>query len=102
MDVCAGYCRHDVPSCRQNRVAAILRLALFMDIWSDLTVSGWPDQRGWVTGPQSLTVASIVSRRAGRCSDLAHGTGAHHTRTVPARAGAPCRLAGSLNLILTC
>jgi hypothetical protein len=32
MDVCAGYCRHDVPSCRQNRVAAILRLALFMDI----------------------------------------------------------------------
>jgi len=30
-----------------------------------------------VTGPQSLTVASIVSRRAGRCSDLAHGTGMH-------------------------
>jgi hypothetical protein len=39
-------------------------------------VSG-PDRRGWVTEPQSLTVASIASRRAGRCSDLACGTGIH-------------------------
>jgi hypothetical protein len=41
-----------------------------------------------VTGPQSLTVASIVSRRAGRCSDLAHGTGDRHIRTQCPRSGA--------------
>jgi hypothetical protein len=43
----------------------------------------------------SCTVASMVSRRAGRTfSHLACGTGMHRIRTAPARAGAPCRLAG--------
>jgi hypothetical protein len=40
MDGYAGYCRHDVPSCRQNRVASAPRRALFMDIRYGLTVSG--------------------------------------------------------------
>jgi NAD(P)-dependent dehydrogenase (short-subunit alcohol dehydrogenase family) len=33
-----------------------------------------PDQRGWLTETQSPTVASIVSPRAGQCSDSACGT----------------------------
>jgi hypothetical protein len=65
--------------------------------------SGWldgsrwvpgPDRPGRLTEPQSLTVASIVSRRAARCSQLACATGAHRIRAVLARAGATCRLAG--------
>src|SRR6202044_2501785 len=60
------------------RVAAALGLPLFMGIRSGLTISGScpaRDHRGRVTEPQSLTVASIVSRRAGRFSHLAWGTG---------------------------
>jgi hypothetical protein len=34
-----------------------------------------PGPARWLTGPQSLTVASIVSRRPGRCSGLACGAG---------------------------
>jgi hypothetical protein len=88
MDGCAGYCRHDVPSCRQNRGASAPRLALFMDIRHDLTVSRSCPARtgeGRVTEPQSLSAVSIVSRRAGRCSDLACGTGYHPTRTAAVR-----------------
>ena len=37
-------------------------------------------------GDHKFTVASMVSRRAGRTfSDLACGTRVHHIRTVPAR-----------------
>jgi hypothetical protein len=39
-----------------------------------------PDRRGRVTEPQSLTAASIASRRAGRFSHLAWGTGVHWIR----------------------
>jgi len=41
-------------------------------------VSG-PDQRGGWPNLRVWPVASIVSRRAGRCSDLACGTGIHKT-----------------------
>jgi hypothetical protein len=46
---CAGFCRHDVPSCRQYLVAAALEYARFGDIDYYLTVSRMvssPDQRG--------------------------------------------------------
>jgi hypothetical protein len=54
-----------------------------------------------LAGPQSLTVASIVSRRAGRCSDLACGTGVHYIRTVPLVGRGACRMAGSPSLTRT-
>jgi len=77
MDGCAGYCRHDVPSCRQNRGASAPRLALFMDIRHDLTVSGSCPARtgeGRVTEPQSLTAVSIASR----CGRPVFGLGMWH------------------------
>jgi hypothetical protein len=40
MGGCAGSCRHDVPSCRQNRGAAAPGRAPFMPIKYGLTVSG--------------------------------------------------------------
>jgi hypothetical protein len=57
MDGYAGSCRHDVPSCRQNRGAAARGPALFADIRNGLTVSGSCPGRtgeGWMTEPQSL------------------------------------------------
>jgi hypothetical protein len=69
-------------------VAATPGCTPFMDIKYCLTVSGMvsgPDQRGWLTEPQSPTIASIVSRRAGRCSDLACDTGTPIRRGVRIR-----------------
>src|ERR1019366_4235945 len=44
---------------------------------------------GRTRGNHKFTVASMVSRRAGRAfSDLACGTGGHRIRTVPARGAA--------------
>jgi hypothetical protein len=51
---------------------------------------------------QSWIIASIVSRRTGRCSHLVCGTGAHRIRTALARTGSTGRLAETLSLILTC
>jgi hypothetical protein len=49
---------------------------------------GDPHLRGPTRGDHKFTVASMVSRRAGRTfSDLACGTGGLHIRTVLARAG---------------
>jgi hypothetical protein len=45
MDGCADSCRHDVPSCRQNRVTVAPGYARFMDIKYYLTVSGWRPAR---------------------------------------------------------
>jgi len=68
---------------------------------------GWPfpgggrERRYLERRGQSSIVASMVRRRQ-VFSQLAYGTGEHHIRAVPARAGAACRLAGPVNLILTC
>jgi hypothetical protein len=84
MDACAGRSRHDVPSCRQNPAAAAPRRALFMPIKCGLTVSDHvrPGPARWLTEPQSPT-GPIVSRRTGRCSDLACCTGGHRIRAAP-------------------
>ena len=105
MGACAGRSRPDVPSCRQNPAAAAPRRALFMPIKCGLTVSDHvrPGPARWLTEPQSLTVASIVSRRAGRCSDLACGSGVHHIGTAPARSGCCAGgMAGFPSLTRTC
>ena len=75
------------PAMRQNRVAAAPRLALLRvsGRFDGFRIVSGPDHRGRVAEPQSLTVASIVSRRAGRCSHLAWGTGVHPARAVPVR-----------------
>jgi hypothetical protein len=64
-----------------------------------------PDRRGRVTEPQSLTAASIASRRAGRFSHLAWGTGMHrirrgarihHDLSVAERTTERCNLTGRI------
>src|SRR5580698_579050 len=67
MDACAGRSRHDVPSCRQNPVAAGPGCAPFIPVGYGLTVPDRvrPGPARWLTGSQSLIAASIVSRRAG-------------------------------------
>jgi hypothetical protein len=82
MDACAGRSRHDVPSCRQDPAAAGPGCAPFIPAGYGLTVPDRvrPGPARWLTGSQSLIAASIVSRRAGRCSDLVCGTGMHRIR----------------------
>jgi hypothetical protein len=67
-------------------------------LFDGFRIMSGPDPRGRLTEPQSLAVASIVSRRAGRCS-------AWHVAWVSiasaqCRRGQRCayRLAGSVNL----
>ncbi len=73
-----------MPPCRQNPAAAAPRRVLFIPFSYGLTVSDpvRPGPARWPTGPRSLTVASILSRRARRCSDLACGTGLHRIDRV--------------------
>jgi len=76
MDGCAGCCRHDVPSCRPDPGAAAPICVPSGILSPILRFPGFPDgvrpgPARWLTKPQSLTVASILSRRASPSSSPA-------------------------------
>ena len=97
MDGCAGSCRHNVPSCRQNRAAATPAPALFVDIGYGLTVSGSCPARPAGAGDRTWEPDRRLDGEPTHRADL-FGLGMWlwgppHPHTVPAVGRCACRMA---------